>query len=95
MAGGKDMRPFAGCHRNNGAFSVEPLCHSSTSRAAVRGGVPYAINFMDCAPDADLHSVGPENFAWVVNNMAEVLIELGEGGRPLELTGSWPAKMGR
>src|SRR5438552_13772646 len=43
----------------------------NTVEFAVRGGVPYAIDFMNCAPDADLHSVGESNFQWVVNNMAE------------------------
>jgi hypothetical protein len=65
----------------------------NTVELAVRGGIPYAIDFMNCAPDADLHSVGAENFAWVVNNMADALIEIVESGRPLELTGSWPEKI--
>jgi len=65
----------------------------NTVEFAVRGGVPYAIDFMNCAPDADLHSVGESNFQWVVNNMAEVLIEIATGERRLELTGSWPRVM--
>ncbi|HXG01595.1 MAG TPA: hypothetical protein VNL69_12440, partial [Bacteroidota bacterium] len=27
------------------------------------------------APDADYHSVGPENFSWIVNAMAEFAIK--------------------
>src|SRR6266576_1569947 len=65
----------------------------NTVEFAVRGGVPYAIDFMNCAPDADLNSVGRDNFDWMVNNMAEVLIEIATGERPLELTGSWPTVM--
>ena len=65
----------------------------NTVEFAVRRGVPYAIDFMNCAPDADLHSVGQANFDWVVNNMAEVLIEIVTTERKLELTGSWPAVM--
>ena len=34
----------------------------NTVEFAVEGGVPYAIDFMNPAPDADLHSVGEENF---------------------------------
>ena len=30
----------------------------NTVEFAVRDGVPYAIDFMNCAPDADVHSVG-------------------------------------
>jgi hypothetical protein len=42
---------------------------------AVEGGVPYAIDFMNPAPDADINSVGPENFAWVVNAVAEMAVK--------------------
>jgi hypothetical protein len=65
----------------------------NTVELAVRGGIPYAIDFMNCAPDADLFSVGQSNFEWVVNNMAEVLIEIATGDRRMELTGTWPKKM--
>jgi hypothetical protein len=60
---------------------------------AVRRGIPYAIDFMNCAPDADRYSVGQANFDWIVSNMAEFLIETVEGARPLELTGNWPRLM--
>jgi hypothetical protein len=36
--------------------------------------VPYAIDFMNPAPDADLHSVGPSNFEWIVNAVAELAV---------------------
>jgi biotin carboxylase len=65
----------------------------NTVELAVRDGIPYAIDFMNCAPDADLFSVGQSNFEWVVNNMAEVLIEIATGDRRMELTGSWPKEM--
>jgi hypothetical protein len=65
----------------------------NTVEFAVRGGVPYAIDFMNCAPDADRFSVGDENFAWMVENMAEVLIEIATSDRKLELTGNWPSVM--
>jgi len=65
----------------------------NTVEFAVRDGVPYAIDFMNCAPDADLHSVGESNFKWMVSNMAEVLIEIATGDKPLELTGTWPKVM--
>ncbi len=67
----------------------------NTVEFAVRRGVPYAIDFMNAAPDADLYSVGRENFDWMVDNMAEVLLEIVGAERPLELTGSWPAIMNR
>jgi hypothetical protein len=42
---------------------------------AVEGGVPYAIDFMNPAPDADVNSVGKENFEWVVNAVAELAVK--------------------
>jgi hypothetical protein len=65
----------------------------NTVEFAVRDGVPYAIDFMNCAPDADRHSVGEENFEWMVSNMAEVLIEAVTGEKRFELTGNWPKVM--
>jgi len=63
----------------------------NTVEFAVRAGVPCAIDFTNCAPDADLNSVGRENFDWAVANMAEVLIEAVRKSRPFEFTGSWPS----
>jgi hypothetical protein len=41
----------------------------------VRDGVPYAIDFCNPAPDADINSVGQENFDWVIENAANYAIE--------------------
>jgi hypothetical protein len=41
---------------------------------AVQEGKPYAIDFLNPAPDADVHSVGPENFEWVVERVAQLTI---------------------
>jgi glutathione synthase/RimK-type ligase-like ATP-grasp enzyme len=66
----------------------------NTVEFAVRDGVPYAIDFMNCAPDADVHSVGQENFDWIVRAMADLLMERVRSPRPFELAGSWPKLMG-
>jgi glutathione synthase/RimK-type ligase-like ATP-grasp enzyme len=47
----------------------------NTVEFAVEDGVPYAIDFMNPAPDADINSVGPENFAWVVKAVAELAVK--------------------
>jgi hypothetical protein len=47
----------------------------NTVEFAVRDGIPYAIDFLNPAPDADYHSVGPENFTWVVNAVADMAVE--------------------
>jgi hypothetical protein len=65
----------------------------NTVEFAVRDGIPYAIDFMNAAPDADRASVGDENFEWMVENMAEVLIEQVTSQKSLELTGNWPTVM--
>ncbi|MCA9742410.1 hypothetical protein KC734_12765 [candidate division KSB1 bacterium] len=46
----------------------------NTVELAVRDGVPYAIDFMNPAPDADYRSVGQENFDWVVKAVAKLLV---------------------
>jgi hypothetical protein len=46
----------------------------NTVEFAVRDGIPYAIDFMNPAPDADYHSVGYDNFVWIVNAVAEMLV---------------------
>jgi glutathione synthase/RimK-type ligase-like ATP-grasp enzyme len=47
----------------------------NTVELAVRNGIPYAIDFCNPAPDADLQSVGAENFEWVVETSANYAIE--------------------
>ncbi|MEM9885241.1 MAG: hypothetical protein AAF849_05055 [Bacteroidota bacterium] len=47
----------------------------NTVEFAVRDGVPYAIDFCNPAPDADIHSVGRDNFDWIVENAANYAIE--------------------
>lgn len=45
----------------------------NTVEIAVRNGIPYAIDFCNPAPDAELASVGEVNFEWIVeaaSNMA-------------------------
>jgi glutathione synthase/RimK-type ligase-like ATP-grasp enzyme len=46
-----------------------------TMEFAVRGGVPYAIDFLNPAPDADVNSVGPANFEWVLEHAARWLVD--------------------
>jgi hypothetical protein len=46
----------------------------NTVEFAVENGIPYAIDFLNPAPDADVHSVGQENFDWIVNAVAELAI---------------------
>ncbi len=47
----------------------------NTVELALRDGVPYAIDFCNPAPDAEVTSVGQENFDWVVETAATYAIE--------------------
>jgi len=46
----------------------------NTVEFAVRDGIPIAIDFCNPAPDADVNSVGQENFDWVVESAANMAI---------------------
>jgi hypothetical protein len=52
----------------------------NTVEFAIKDGIPYAIDFMNPAPDAELASVGEKNHRWIVDNMTDfVLKKLEEG----------------
>jgi glutathione synthase/RimK-type ligase-like ATP-grasp enzyme len=56
------------------------ICHYlgydfNTVELAIRDGIPYAIDFCNPAPDAEVTSVGQENFDWVVETSANYAIE--------------------
>jgi len=54
----------------------------NTVEFAVRDGVPYAIDFCNPAPDADINSVGQANFDWVVETAANYAIERAKAQKP-------------
>lgn len=54
----------------------------NTVELALRDGVPYAIDFCNPAPDAEIKSVGQENFDWVVETAANFAIEKAQAHQP-------------
>ncbi len=48
---------------------------------AVKDSVPYAIDFMNPAPDMDVNSLTPVYFKWVVEHMADMAIRLANNPR--------------
>jgi hypothetical protein len=54
----------------------------NTVEWAIRDGVPYAIDFMNPAPDMDVNSLTPFYFDWVVTHMADMAIRLAKEPRP-------------
>lgn len=61
----------------------------NTVEFAVRDGVPYAIDFCNPAPDADIHSVGQANFDWIVEHAARFAIEKANANKPNKNNTSW------
>ena len=66
---------------------VLDLCNAlgydfNTVEMAVRDGVPYAIDFCNPAPDAEVTSVGQENFDWVVEHAAKMAVERAQAQKP-------------
>ena len=48
----------------------------NTCEFAIRDGVPYAIDFMNSAPDFEAKFLPEETFAWIVDKMASLSIRL-------------------
>ncbi|GAB3845720.1 hypothetical protein GCM10028822_04610 [Hymenobacter terrigena] len=61
----------------------------NTVEFAVRGGVPIAIDFGNPAPDADVNSVGAENFEWVVEHAALLAIERAQANQAGKTNLTW------
>jgi hypothetical protein len=58
---------------------------------AVRDGIPYAIDFMNPAPDMDVNSLTPHYFEWVVTHMADLVIRLAKNPRRQAADLKWSA----
>ena len=61
----------------------------NTVELALRDGVPYAIDFCNPAPDADIKSVGQANFDWVVETAANYAIEKALAQKPDQDNLTW------
>lgn len=61
----------------------------NTVEFAVRDGIPYAIDFCNPAPDAEISSVGEENFNWVVEHSALYAIERARAHKPNQDNLTW------
>jgi hypothetical protein len=61
----------------------------NTVEFAVRDGIPYAIDYMNPAPDAERAGVGEENFQWIVETVATYAIEEALKGRAVPPEYRW------
>jgi glutathione synthase/RimK-type ligase-like ATP-grasp enzyme len=66
----------------------------NTVEFAVRDGVPYAIDYLNPAPDADRASVGEGNFEWMLNAMADLAIETALRDDPPQTEFHWSTFLG-
>lgn len=67
----------------------------NTVEFAVRDGIPYAIDYMNPAPDAERSSVQEDNFEWVLKTTASYLIELAQEGRKIPSEYAWSSFIGK
>ncbi len=63
----------------------------NTVEFAVQDGIPYAIDFLNPAPDADYHSVGADNFHWFINAIADLAIETAQKQPEVAQDYTWSA----
>ena len=66
----------------------------NTTEWAIRDGVPYAIDFMNPAPDMDVYSLGYEYHRWCVEHMADMVIRLALEPRPQIKSLRWSSLFG-
>jgi hypothetical protein len=64
----------------------------NTVEFAVEDGVPYAIDFMNPAPDADRVSVGEKNFEWIVDKVANLAVQ--KALKPAKVELRWASLLG-
>jgi hypothetical protein len=61
----------------------------NTIEWAIRDGIPYAIDFMNPAPDMDINSTGLEYHRWCVTKMADLCIKLAKNPKPQVTDVKW------
>ena len=66
----------------------------NTIEFAVRDGVPYAIDFLNPAPDFERDRITPFYFDMVVQKMADLVIDRALHGQPQQTWPRWPDMVG-
>ena len=94
----QSMPPLSPALHERVIGDAKKLCQAlgydmNTVEFAIRDGVPYAIDFMNSAPDLDISSLGEAHFRWVVEKMADLVIAAAkeEQGHPHH---HWSALLG-
>jgi len=76
-------------HRDVLALNAALGYDFNTVEFGVSNGVPYAIDFCNPAPDADRNSVGEENFKWVIEAAAKMLVRKAREHQPGRNNTTW------
>jgi len=81
VAAAQDMPALSPALEKKICADARTLCRAlgydmNTVELAVQDGVPYAIDFMNSAPDLDIASLGQAHFDWSVEKMADLVIRL-------------------
>jgi glutathione synthase/RimK-type ligase-like ATP-grasp enzyme len=76
----KDPAPLSAAMETRVTNDCLKICRAlgydlNTVEFAVEDGIPYAIDFMNPAPDAGIESVGKTNFDWIVKHVAELAVK--------------------
>src|SRR5439155_20565872 len=66
----------------------------NTIECAVKGGVPYAIDFLNPAPDFERDRITPFYFEMVVQRMADLVVDRARTGQPQQTRPRWPDMLG-
>jgi hypothetical protein len=66
----------------------------NTIEFAVKGGVPYAIDFLNPAPDFERDRITPFYFDMAVQRMADLVIDRALNGQPQQTWPRWPEMVG-
>jgi hypothetical protein len=90
----KDAPPLPAALHDRLTKDCLTLCRAlgydlNTVEFAVENGIPYAIDFMNPAPDAGLESVGAANFKWIVHHVAELAVQKALSDDPPQTEYRW------
>jgi len=66
----------------------------NTIEFAIEDGVPYAIDFLNPAPDFERDRITPHYFELVVDKMSNLVIDRALHGRPQQSWPRWPEMIG-
>jgi len=66
----------------------------NTVEFAIKAGVPYAIDFLNPAPDFERDRITPFYFDIVVEKMARLVIDRAVNGAPSNSWPQWPSMVG-